>query len=476
MHPRAPRFAVRRIELFERPTSLRLPFRFGSTTVTQAPQAFVRVEIEFAGGRRARGATAELMVPRWFDKDPALDDEATIGQLRSSLALAADAYLDDGTPRTAFAHAASRLPGIVAEGARRRMPPLAAAFGAAQLDKAIVDALCAHLDVPFFEAIRANSVGLDASLAPDLADAGFDAALASLEAAATIACRHTVGMADAIEPGEAPIDDGLPASLEDAIRTYGLTWFKLKLGGDVDADIARLRRIAAVLDRRPGYRATLDGNEQYAPDALSAFVDRLLDEPALARLAGAVAWIEQPVARAATFSTDVGAVAKRIPLMIDEADDRYGAFPDARRLGYLGVSSKSCKGLYKSLVNRVRVARENAGGTCTFVSAEDLTAQAGLAVQQDTALAALLGCTHAERNGHHYAFGLAAAPREESARFLAAHPDLYRDVGGVACLDVRQGRLSLASLAGPGFAHRADPEFAAMSPLAAGEAAGTLTH
>ena len=63
MHPRAPRFAVRRIELFERPTSLRLPFRFGSTTVTQAPQAFVRVEIEFAGGRRARGATAELMVP-----------------------------------------------------------------------------------------------------------------------------------------------------------------------------------------------------------------------------------------------------------------------------------------------------------------------------------------------------------------------------------------------------------------------------
>ena len=473
MHAHAPRFAVRRIELFERPTPLRFPFRFGSATMTKAPQAFVRAEVEFADGRRAHGATAELMVPKWFDKDPALDHEASIGQLRRSLALAADAYVADRTPRTAFAHAGSHLPALVAEGARQGLPPLAAAFGAAELDKAIVDALCTHLGISFFDAVRRNAVGLDTSLTPDLAGLDVDAALAAFEPRASIDCRHTVGMADALVADEAAIDDGLPASLEDAIAAHGLRWFKLKLSGDVDADIARLRRIAFVLDRLPEYRATLDGNEQYAPQALSAFVHRLLGDPALARLAGAVAWIEQPIPRAATFATDVSADAKRFPLMIDEADDRYGAFVDARRLGYLGVSSKGCKGLYKSLVNRIRVVRYNASGSRTFVSAEDLTAQAGLAVQQDSALAALLGCAHAERNGHHYAFGLAAAPSAESTDFLAAHPDLYRDVGGIACLDVRDGHISLRSLFAPGFAHRALPDFATMERLRVGEAAAS---
>ncbi len=36
-----------------------------------------------------------------------------------------------------------------------------------------------------------------------------------------------------------------------------------------------------------------------------------------------------------------------------------------------------------------------------FLSGEDLTCQAGLAVQQDLALVSLLGLSHVERNGHH---------------------------------------------------------------------------
>ncbi len=465
----APRFAIRRVDLFERPTPLRMPFRFGSTTMWTAPQAFVRVELGFPDGTRAQGVTAELMVPKWFDKDPALDNEATIAQLRRSLALAADAYRDDTQPRTAFGHAAQRLPEIVAAGARLAMPPLAAGFGAAEIDKAIADALCSHLRISFFDAVRGNALGLSsalvASVAPDLVGIDPDAALATLVPRTTLACRHTVGMADALDAGEATLDDGLPVSLSEVIAVYGSSWFKLKLGGDVDADLARLVRVAAVLDRLPEYRVTLDANEQYTPDALTVLVDRLYAVPALARLAGAVAWVEQPVSRADTFATDVAAIARRVPLMIDEADDRYGAFVDAQKLGYTGVSSKSCKGLYKSLVNRLRVARANAAGTRLFVSAEDLTAQAGLAVQQDSALAAVLGCTHAERNGHHYAFGMAAAPAAESADFLAAHGDLYRDIGGVACLDVRRGAIGLDSLAAPGFAHRACPDLSAMPPM-----------
>ena len=279
MPAEALRFAIHRVDLFERATSLRLPFRFGAATVTEAPQAFVRVELAFADGRRAEGCTAELMVPKWFDKRPSLDNDASIAQLRLSLALAAEAYLADTVARSAFAHAASRLPALVAEGARHDLPPLVCAFGAAQLDKAILDALCRHLDRSFFDAVRGNAIGLDAnavaSLAPDLADVDFDAALAAFVPARSIECRHTVGMADALAADEAPINDGLPATLEDAIAAYGLRWFKLKLAGDIDADVARLERIALILDRLPSYGATLDGNEQYAPGARAAFVERL---------------------------------------------------------------------------------------------------------------------------------------------------------------------------------------------------------
>ena len=42
-----------------------------------------------------------------------------------------------------------------------------------------------------------------------------------------------------------------------------------------------------------------------------------------------------------------------------------------------------------------------------FMSGEDLTTQGGIAVQQDLALATLVGATHVERNGHHSVNGMA---------------------------------------------------------------------
>ena len=50
------------------------------------------------------------------------------------------------------------------------------------------------------------------------------------------------------------------------------------------------------------------------------------------------------------------ALAAERPVLIDESDETLDAFPRARALGYTGVSSKLCKGLYKSLLNRARCA------------------------------------------------------------------------------------------------------------------------
>ena len=134
-------------------------------------------------------------------------------------------------------------------------------------------------------------------------------------------------------------------------------------------------------------------------------------------------------------------------------------------LRYAGVSSKTCKGFYKSIVNAARCALWNreASGRRHFLSAEDLTIQAGLALQQDLALVTLLGIEHVERNGHHYVNGMAALPRTEQDAFLAAHPDLYERSHGAVRVAIRDGRLALGSLGGAGFAAGAEPDWSSGS-------------
>jgi hypothetical protein len=112
------------------------------------------------------------------------------------------------------------------------------------------------------------------------------------------------------------------------------------------------------------------------------------------------------------------------------------------------------------------------GEGAAFISAEDLTCQAGLAVQQDTALVAFHGIAHAERNGHHYVDGFAGAPASEQTAFAEAHPDLYRLTGaGAATLIIENGAISTRSLSCPGFASAAAPDWSFMTPLKQTEAA-----
>src|SRR5919107_1602585 len=149
------------------------------------------------------------------------------------------------------------------------------------------------------------------------------------------------------------------------------------------------------------------------------------------------------------LSRPVGALARERPLIIDESDGELSSFPQALGLGYSGVSSKTCKGFYKSILNAARVARLNAEGRepRAFMSAEDLTTWPGVSVQQDLALVSLLGLGHVERNAHHFIDGMAFAPEREQLAFVAAHPDLYEKKDGrPARLKAVGGKLALHSL------------------------------
>lgn len=469
----APAFTVTAIELSERDVRLRMPFRFGVVTLTAAPQAFVRATVRLADGRSATGAAAELLAPKWFDKDPSLSNGDNFEQLRRAVHLARSAYLGGGAA-SAVGHFAAHHAAHREACAAQRLNGLVAGFGPALVDRAVLDALCRTLGVSFAGAVRADAIGLAAhaaALAPELE--GFDVGgwLASLRPAASIEARHTVGLVDRIvasDPGT-PVGDGLPETLEEVCARYGHRWFKLKVGGDVAADVERLVAIASVLDRLAHpYRVSLDGNEQYDDvEGVVALWRAMGAEPRLRRLVDAVAFVEQPIRRSAALARDIGALARERPVIVDESDDSLEAFPRARALGYSGVSSKTCKGLYKSMLNAARCARWNrdAGTERFFMSAEDLTIQAGLALQQDLALVSLLGIGHVERNGHHYVDGMAALPGAEQQAFLEAHPDLYERSHGAVRVRLREGRLAIGSLEAPGYASGAMPDWGAMRPM-----------
>jgi hypothetical protein len=452
-----PRLAVRELALFERPVPFMRPFRFGAVTINASTQIFVRAEIEVEGKGTSVGATAELLAPKWFDKRPHLSSEETAAELRRSLMIARDLYLTRNGFETAFGMHAARIAAQVAACAKEDIPPLAAAYGPAEIDKAVLDALLRALGLNFFEGMAANVAGIDASLTPDLSNDDISPFLAGRRRLERVAVRHTVGLDDKVE-GESGVAD--PA------QNSGARYFKLKLNGDPEADTARLIRIGKELSALPyEYQATLDANEQYADLAvLGALVDHLDRDAALAPVAAKLLYIEQPMPRDITRQSPLGKLSKR-DFIIDEADDSYDAFPAARALGYRGISSKSCKGIYKSILNATRAQKWSAGGEKFFVTGEDLTCQAGLAVQQDLALGALIGATHAERNGHHYVDGFADTPDGEAQAFLAAHPDLYVRDGNTIRLSIHDGDLKTGSLISAGFASGAHPGWAALRPL-----------
>ncbi|MBR0685508.1 hypothetical protein JQ594_06245 [Bradyrhizobium manausense] len=455
-----PRLKLRDVAFFERPVHFARPFRFGAITINATPQLFVRVEIEVEGRGAAVGASAELLVPKWFDKRPELSPAQTIDGLRRSLEIARGLYLVQTGFRTAFDLHASCIGAQVAACAGENIPPLAAAYGPAEIDKAILDALLRGVETNFFDGMAGNIAGIDTRLSPDLNEGDIERflMLGNEYRSRRVAIRHTVGLDDQVE------GDG---GVVDPKENSGARYFKLKLGGDPEADAARLIRIGRQLAPLPfDYNVTLDGNEQYADlTALESLVNRLERDSALEPIFRKLLYIEQPMPRDVTRQSPLSEALRWRDFIIDEADDSYDAWPTAYKLGYRGVSSKSCKGIYKSVVNFTRIAKLNDEGAECSVTGEDLTCQPGLALQQDLALGALLCLEHAERNGHHYVDGFCDTPAAEASAFAAAHPDLYADAGQGIRLSIHNGDLLTGSLNTVGFATSVHPDWSALCPL-----------
>jgi hypothetical protein len=443
-------------ELFRFEHRARIPFRYGIATMTECPHAIVRLTFDLDGATHA-GLAADHLPPKWFTKDPkrALEDE--VAEMVRVLQ-AAVTHARSIRAETPFAFWRELYLAQAAWAARENLPPLLSNFGTSFVERALIHAVCRARGVSLAAALRDNLLGVDlGAVHPPLAGTAPRDWLPAVPSREVFA-RHTVGLSDPITAADLAagerIDDGLPQTLEECIRFYGLQHFKIKINGEAERDRARLERMAGVLARECSgdYAFSLDGNESFHDVASFAdYYRSLVATPALRELWSRLLYVEQPWHRSVALSPAIGELARtwpdRPPIIIDESDGEIDSLPTALALGYAGTSHKNCKGIFKGVANACLLAQRRVAGETAVLSGEDLANAGPIGLTQDLAVQAAFGVTSIERNGQHYFAGLSQFPPALQRFALAQYPNLFvRAPQGWPRLDIRDGRLRLDSV------------------------------
>jgi hypothetical protein len=436
----------------------RMPFKYGIATMTRVPLAFVWLKGK-VDGQTVSGVASDLLPPKWFTKIPEKPLEEEIREMLEVIAQALRLAAGQEGP-SVFALWRRLYAAQLEWGHTRHCPPLLANFGTSLVERALIEAVCRAGRVSFAEALRQNLFAVDlGGLHPSLAGR-FPVEFLPEKPLGRIIVRHTVGLADPLTEADIPagerLEDGLPQSLEESIRVYGLGHFKIKLNGHPDRDTDRLAGVARILLReaRPDFAFSVDGNEQFKSlEAFRAFWSDLAARPSLREFFRHLMFVEQPLHREAALREEVGPALRgwenHPPLIIDESDAALEDVPAALRLGYAGSSHKNCKGVFKGLANCCLI-RERARADLSrpyLMSGEDLNTIGPVSLLQDLAVMAALGIQSVERNGHHDHAGLSQLPGRTQTQVLRHHEDLYEErTAGWPALRIKAGEIELGSV------------------------------
>lgn len=462
-------FVVDSLSFRTRWMKTRFPFKYGIASMTELPHVFVTAKAE-VDGKKCAGLASEGLPPKWFTKNAETTFEQDLPEMLEVIQHAAD--LVTGKLYPSLFEAWQELYRKQDEWAQSKgYAPLLAHLGTALVERVLIDAYCRGTELTFADAIRENTFEIDLGVIHEEL-AGSQPGNWLPEPAESVIARHTVGLADPLQEADIPstekIDDGLPHALVDAIATYELTHFKVKVCGNLEIDIPRLKELAKVLqDLAPGFRFTLDGNEQYYDVAtFRTHWEAYRAESDLKEMleGGGLLFVEQPLHRDVALNKSVqGELAdwpEAPPMIIDESDGALDSLREALALGYRGTSHKNCKGVIKGVANRCLIEwyrRNRPEGGPWLMSGEDLANVGPVALLNDLAVAVVLGIEDVERNGHHYFSGLSMFPEEIQALVCERHPDLYTNTEkGFAALQIRKGKLSTESLSKAPFGHGLD--------------------
>ena len=434
----------------------RMPFKYGIATMTEVPMVFVRIEAEIDGTKTA-GIASDLLPPKWFTKVPEDPLEKEISDmlqvirkaLGQALGQAADSAFDlwkliyDGQSRWAEAN---------------NIPALLAHFGTSLVERALIEATCKAGNKTLGQALLSGSLGFEPGRIHSCLEGQSASSLLPKTPLAKVQARHTVGLGDPLDSNQIDaddrIDDTLPQSLDQCIQAYGLRHFKIKINGDIEWDLDRLKNVAKCIEQHADsdFAFSLDGNEQF--QSVTAFRDHwniLHAEPELETFFDHLLFIEQPLHRDVALNESLKSEFDQWPdrpaVIIDESDATIESLPQALAIGYAGTSHKNCKGIFKGIANACLLEHHRRNGTQTVMSGEDLCNVGPVAVIQDLAVMATLGIESVERNGHHYMAGLSQFPERTREQVLNAHDGLYKtSETGWPTLAICNGEIDLTSV------------------------------
>ena len=175
--------------------------------------AVATLHAETSDGTPMVGYTSELLVPRWFEKNLDRSVEADIESLVESIQIAGQILLD-GTKASVFDHYWRTLEDRVLSVPVTAADRLTRGFGCAIWERAMMDATCRGVGIPFIDALDCDLFKIQPDRFHSSIPAGWKFHPAPLPS--TIAVRHTIGLLDDLEvASEGSPEDGRPVTVAE---------------------------------------------------------------------------------------------------------------------------------------------------------------------------------------------------------------------------------------------------------------------
>jgi L-alanine-DL-glutamate epimerase-like enolase superfamily enzyme len=408
------KIAVVEAESEKFPYLYRSPLKFGGRVVKDVTVFRVALSLEDQNTKKkAHGIGEMTMGTAWAWPSASLTPEMalkTVIVLAERIVAAATSLLADQHPL----HLASQIKPIAKRLAEElaasmklteAIPDLAIALAVSPLDIALHDAYGRLHGKNSFDCFTHEHVGADLShfLGEEFLGKDFSEIIAP-KTAPTLFLYHLVGSLDPLSKDDLnrKIDDGLPETLEDWIRSQQLSHLKIKLTGkELDADVGRVVEIDRIASRAfptKQFSYSLDFNEACEnEDYVIDFLERLerLNREAVPK----IHYIEQPMGRDLRLRKEVTMhrVSRLKPVVIDESLTDLEMLRFAKQQGYSGVAVKACKGISDSILLS---AAAKQWGMKIYV--QDLTCIGGSFMASASLASRIQGVTAVEGNGRQY--------------------------------------------------------------------------
>lgn len=391
----------------------RQPMKFGGRVVEDVCVLRSEVVVTLPNSRKKIVGTGEMTMGNawaWPSKIPAKITLRILLQLADRLAAKVEDASLTGDPLQITHQIGLIRDGIVADMVAEfkiteGIPKLAAMLASSPLEAAIHDAFGRAMGKNSFQCMTSEYLNDDLGVYLGEEFRGkYPGDFISEKPKPTMPLYHLVGALDPLSDADLKtrLDDGWPETLEEWLRSDGVTHLKIKLdGNNIDWDVGRIVEVTRICEGvapERSWKLSFDFNEQcpnedYVLDLLER-IERL-SKLSFDRLQ----YIEQPTPRDLTDRTDmtVHRIARIRPIVIDESLTDAESLKLARQRGYSGLALKACKGQSECLIMAAAGAHYD-----MFTCVQDLTCVGGAFLHSASVASRLPNVAAIEGNGRQY--------------------------------------------------------------------------